>query len=64
MDKNLSESLDSLMSSIELIQKRTEKIEEKSKETIEKLQKTKIDLMEEIYNPAFNIEKEVQEERQ
>jgi len=58
MDKNLSESLDSLMNSIESIQKRAESIENKSKEIIERLQKTKTDMMEEVYNSAFNIDKE------
>ena len=63
MDNQLSESYKSLMDSIETISNRSISIETKSQEMIEKLHKTKIDLMDEIYNPAFNIIEENQEEK-
>ena len=55
MEKNLEQCHSDLMESIASIHNRSISIEAQSQEIIEKLKKTKLNLMEEIYDPAFNI---------
>jgi hypothetical protein len=56
MEKELSKCMNDLLDSVDNIKNRALDLETKSQQIINKLRKTKVDLMEEVYNPAFHID--------